>query len=438
MKNHEISQPSFGRLWLGAIVVGLLVAACSSGSTVTPSSSLATLTSPVTATASAAALTSPVTATPIVALSAAAQTPGSSAPTATGKATAIAPGDGYTCAVTSAGGAKCWGNNILGMLGNGTNKLSQTPVDVAGLTSGVSAIAAGRAHACALTNAGGVKCWGTSLVSGSVTTSLTPVDVAGLTSGVSAIDVGAGFSCALTSGGGVKCWGDNSRGQLGNGSTTASSTTVDVTGLTSGVKAIATTEFFACALTSGGGVKCWGAVPGGIDGVGSSSTPVDVPGLTSGVTAIAPGTDHLCALTTGGGVKCLGDNIWGELGDGSMTTSLTPVDVAGLTSGVSAIASGNAFSCALTSGGGVKCWGANNYGELGTGSMSIGRSLTPVDVAGLASGVKAISVAISSGSADVCVVMSAGGAKCWGTNTFSQLGNGSTTDSSAPVDVAGL
>lgn len=151
---------------------------------------------------------------------------------------------------------KCWGYNADGELGNGTTTLSSTPVDVSGLTSGVSAISAAGSHTCAVTSSGAVKCWGKNgtgqlgngISSGPQTCSFgscstTPVDVTGLTSGVSAIvaggDVEGDHTCAWTTSWSVKCWGRNDLGQLGNGSNTGpqtcgsyacSTTPVDVVG----------------------------------------------------------------------------------------------------------------------------------------------------------------------------------------------------------------
>jgi alpha-tubulin suppressor-like RCC1 family protein len=357
---------------------------------------------------------------------------------------AVAAGADHTCAVTRGGGAKCWGANYYGQLGDGTTTYHSTPMDVSRLASGVVGVTAGSWHTCVVTRGGGAKCWGNNVygqlgdpMTGELLTA--PMDVSGLTSGVVGVTAGWWHTCALTSGGGVKCWGDNDWSQLGDGTTTDRPTPVDVVGLASGVVAVTAGWLHTCALTSGGGVRCWGYNAYGQLGDGTtsngSSTPVDVVGLASGVVAVAAGNYHSCALTSGG-VKCWGDNYHGQLGDGTTTASATPVNVVGLATEVVALAAGAYHTCVLTSGGGgaygVKCWGANYSGQLGDGTTT--DRTTPVDVSGLASGV----VTVAGGGQHTCGLVSGGGVKCWGGNLYGQLGDGTTTGSATPVDVSGL
>ena len=314
----------------------------------------------------------------------------------------------------------------------------------AGVLIGIAAIAAGAVHTCALITGGGVKCWGSNfygqLGDGSTTTQNMPVGVIGLAGGVRAIAAGGFHTCALTTGGGVKCWGDNKYGQLGDGTTIAQTTPVDVSGLTSGVQAISAGESHTCALTTGGGVKCWGSNQNGElgDGTGIGRlTAVDVSGLTSGVQAVSAGMWQTCAVTTGGAVKCWGR---GYLGDGVTIESHTPIDVSGLTSGVRAVSVADGHSCALTEGGGAKCWGSNLQGQLGDGSTTI--RTTPVDVSGLTSGVQAVEAggdhSADYGEHHTCALTAGGGVKCWGDNISGQLGDGSMLERHTPVDVSGL
>jgi photosystem II stability/assembly factor-like uncharacterized protein/alpha-tubulin suppressor-like RCC1 family protein len=347
----------------------------------------------------------------------------------------IAAGRVHTCGLTSGGGVKCWGDNSYGQLGDGTTTQRFTPVDVIGLTSGVRAIASSGLgdssnYTCALTSGGGVKCWGANengeLGDGTRTRRLTPVDVKGLTKGIRAIAIGSHHTCALTSGGEVKCWGLYSE----SGSIP---TPTDVSGLAGGVKAISAGMGYTCALTSSGGVKCWGGNTYGVLGGGTLTarqTTVNVSGLTSGVTAITASGLHTCALTSGGGVKCWGYNWDGQLGDGTYSIRAAPVDVRGLTDGVAAISGGYAHTCALTSGGGVQCWGDNGFGQLGDGTHT--DRAAPVDVRGLTKGVKAI---FASGANFTCALTSDDEFKCWGNNFFGGMPFGTNIQALNPADV---
>jgi alpha-tubulin suppressor-like RCC1 family protein len=368
----------------------------------------------------------------------------------------ISAGGNHTCALLSSGSVKCWGDGNIGQLGNGTNTTSHIPVQVSGLTSGVIAISASISHTCALLSSGSVKCWGSNtygqLGNGTTTGSNVPVQVSGLTSGVSAISSGAYHSCALLSSGSVKCWGDNNTGQLGNGTTTNSNTPVPVSGLTLGVSAISAGYHHTCALVnvttvSGGitvnnvGAKCWGSNTFGELGNGNnvpSSSPEQVSGLTSGVSGISAGNDYTCALLSSGSMKCWGKNGAGNLGNGTYTSSNIPVQVSGLTSGVIAISAGGQHTCAVVGAGSAKCWGNNEYGNLGNGTTT--GSNIPVQVSGLTLNVIEISANSKSGVPDqyTCAQLDSGTAKCWGSNTSGNLGNGTIAASHIPVLVIGI
>jgi alpha-tubulin suppressor-like RCC1 family protein len=346
-------------------------------------------------------------------------------------------GDG-TCALTIAGGVTCWGSNSFGQLGNGTvGGFSSVPVDVSGLASGVAAVSVGYWSACALTTAGGVKCWGDGqlgdLGNGTLSSSSVPVNVSGLSSGVAAISAGFHGGCALMITGGVKCWGDNGHGQLGNGTTQTRLVPGDVTGLTSGVAQVSQGMDDACALMIDGSVKCWGYNGDGELGNGTTSadvlTPVDVVGLPAPVASISASSYHSCVVTTAGAAMCWGSNLFHQLGNGTNIDSSVPVRVSRLSSGVSSISATPFGTCALTTGGGVKCWGANDRGQLGTGDERY--RAVPVDVLGLTGGV----AEVSSGTEQTCALTTAGGVRCWGYNGGGDLGDGTTTDRHRPVRV---
>ena len=351
---------------------------------------------------------------------------------------------GHTCVVTATGGVKCWGRNGFGQLGDGTTIDRLTPVDVVSLETDVLSVSMGNGHTCALTSTGGVKCWGRNTFGqlgdgqtcGSVCT--TAVDVVGLGDGAAGVAAGYVHSCALTTAGGVMCWGNNFHGQLGIGGPLGifRTTPVEIFQLASGATAVAAGDWHTCAVTAAGGVKCWGEDIFGQLGDGACcinrTAPVNVSGLSSGITEVAAGAVHTCAVTTAGDVKCWGQNDFGQLGDGTTIDRLAPVDVVSLATGVVSVRMGNGHTCALTSTGGVKCWGRNTDGQLGDGTAM--NQPLPMDVSGLASG----AAAVGGGSTHTCALTTAGNVECWGRNSYGQLGDGTFMNRTTPVSLVGL
>jgi alpha-tubulin suppressor-like RCC1 family protein len=274
----------------------------------------------------------------------------------------------------------CWGTNSLGGLGNGsTTDNRMLPVHVTGLASGVSVLSTGDESSCAVASNGALVCWG------AMANSLAPIPIAGLTSGVTGVSVsnlGSRSACAITAAADVVCWGDIAGGGSGVDPTTHAAAPVQVADL-SHVTAISVADYTACAIIAGGGVVCWGANDKGALGDNSTTesiVPVQVQGLTSGVTAVSVGEASACAITAGGGVKCWGFGAFGQLGNGSREDSMVPVQVTGLTNGIRDVSVGSGAACAVTNDGRVMCWGAGGEGLLGNNSTE--SSAIPVPVVG--------------------------------------------------------
>lgn len=340
----------------------------------------------------------------------------------------VSAGGQHSCGITVYGAAKCWGDNQYGQLGNNESGRSYTPVQVAGLTGGVTDISAGFRHTCAVVS-GSAKCWGSNeissglvgqLGSGHSWSSSSPVQVFDLDSGVTRVSAGFAHSCAVVNGA-ARCWGSNVGGQLGDGSNSTTLSPIQVIGLTAGVAEISAGGSHSCAIVSGA-AKCWGSNTSWQigDGTGLSNSvpfrsPQQVFGLDSGVTAIDAGAFHTCGIAASS-VRC-----WGS-------QYALPNEQVSDTSGAAVVSAGSSHSCAVI-GGGVKCWGSSSYGQLGDGAafseeVPATFSLTPVQAFGLAGS----ATSVSAGDNHSCAVAS-GGAMCWGHNSRGQIGSGSESDS---------
>lgn len=344
-------------------------------------------------------------------------------------AVAIAAGIAHTCALLQSGKVKCWGNTAgLGdseVHGDAPGEMGDNlpSVDL-GTGTKVVAIAAGGGHTCALLDSGSLKCWGGNFFGelglgdttlrgdapGEMGDNLPTVD---LGTGKKAIGVVAGdyHTCALLEGGSVKCWGRNDvvldldkGGQLGLGDTDDRGDQPNEMGdnlpaveLGTGrtAVAIAAGAYHTCALLDDGSVKCWGSNITCQLGVGDNNDwgaepnqmgdnlPTVDLGAGKHAVAISAGGTHTCVLLDGGGTKCWGTNYAGQLGlndsknrgcqPNGMGDNLPMIDLGtGLTA--AAIAAGGdssgwgyGYTCALLQDGRVKCWGANNRGQLGLG-----------------------------------------------------------------------
>lgn len=344
----------------------------------------------------------------------------------------ISAGNQYTCAV-SRGRAVCWGLNLSGAVdgvGTATTRPEPLPIDGLPPIKLVVASALGQPpHTCAITADARLYCWGSNYLgqmgNGTATipsTTATPPTWVSALPTAATVACGNGYTCNASSTGAVRCWGSAWAGQLGVGPGDGGpppdeySPTV-IVGIP-GATAIATDDRTTCAI-AGGSVWCWGANDDGQVGDGTTTTrytPVKLASL-SNATSITVGDLHTCAVSTGQ-VYCWGSDDSGQLGDGKpQARSLVPVAVKGLT-GVVSVTAGLVHTCALTQSGTVYCWGGNDFGALGDGTVKTERD-TPVLVAGLPR-----ATAISAGAVHTCALLATGGAMCWGDDTYGELGDG--------------
>ncbi len=355
----------------------------------------------------------------------------------------LSAGGAYTCGVTTAGAAYCWGSNTLGRLGDGTMTGRTRPVPVAGGLS-FEAVSAGSAHSCAVTTGGDAYCWGNNQSGqlGDETTigSSTPVAVSGNHT-FAGVDASGNHTCGPTPVGVGYCWGDNQFGQLGDGTTNNSPEPVAVATSSPAPLAVDFVQIGAgvlhtCGLSPRGAASCWGSNTRGQLGDGTTLdrlTPIAVapsPGGSITFTALSLGERHTCGLS-GSGVYCWGANSSGQLGDGTTVDRSTPGPVV-LRERVlvTAVAAGASHTCGLDQTERAYCWGNNDLGQLGDGSTT--SQTAPVAVSG-----DLTFISLTAGGAHTCGVTPDGRAYCWGLNSASQLGDGTDgTIESSLVPVA--
>jgi len=340
----------------------------------------------------------------------------------------------HTCAAID-GGLRCWGASESGQLGDGTMAQGRAqPVSVFPPGAGVSDVAAGAEHTCAVVK-GRVACWGRNdsaqIGSPRPFIALEPNWVEGLPSPASRVAAGARHSCAVSEGR-LWCWGRNGFGQAGvppckNVLAHCKAPPAVVEGLAGEVRAVALGIAHSCALTMEG-AWCWGANDRGQLGDGTTASrdrPERVSGIEGGATDLAVGGNHGCAVFEGD-VWCWGANDRGQLGDGSTEQRAIPIRVVGLPDGITRVAAGARHTCASSSAG-VHCWGDDAEGQL-TGAPGADVNTRPVFA-----GPNAVDWLVA-GEDLTCSAGIRGDVSCWGDDDFGQLGRGekSRDDKSRP------
>lgn len=383
-------------------------------------------------------------------------------------ATMVAAGGTHTCALRTNGTVWCWGGAAYGQLGDGTagdaNAMRTAPVQVrrkGSTLKGVTSIAVGFLHSCALRADRTVWCWGNAQegqlgngdTAGTVAYYPFAVQVkrgSGELTNVKRIVAGGSHTCALRFDGSVLCWGRADLGQVGDGTTgdangdrRAAVRVRHGSGYLRNVVAMAAGNGHTCATKANGSVYCWGDGSLGQLGDGASGSghrrtkPARVrrgSGYLTNITRLHAEEYHTCARRADGTAWCWGLGEYGQLGDGTRggSTGLRtkPVQVArsgGALTGVTSVGAGASHTCARRSDGSAWCWGLAFNGQLGDGTSgdpATNLRLRPVRVVratGPFTGVRAV----DGGDFHTCAVRTDRTVWCWGANQHGQLGRGS-------------
>lgn len=363
-------------------------------------------------------------------------------------ATRVVAGSKSTCA-QSASGIACWGQNDALAVGRATGG-SSAPIAVESLPAGAVLSSGGEVSHCVVAM-GRAHCWGWANMIARGRGDNAPiyaptVALEGVGPDVALNDVAAVFGfdrtlCAVTTSGAAKCAGHNGFATIGDGSTTQRSVFVSVTGLSSGVAAIAPGVRHTCALRTDGRVVCWGQNIFGALGDGTIESNASLLRTTPGALVdnsalgtaqqIAVSEGATCAVNTSGQLFCWGDNGQGELGVSSPRTgSPVLVSIPG-GSRVEQVSAGRLGFCARTAAQQVYCWGNNSFGQVGSGSRA-GNVVLP------AAAMVSDAVELSSGYYHTCARTMIGDVYCWGDNSRGQIGDGAQLFSTSGVRVAGL
>ncbi len=328
------------------------------------------------------------------------------APRSGARVAKLACGDFHTCALMTDHTVRCWGRNRSGELGDGTDTDRPSAVSVKDLAN-VTDIALGANFSCALGSDHAVSCWGSGRIlgDGKIVDKVPPTKVALAGTAAEQIRAGGYMICSLA-GGSVSCWG------------------LDPTppgAPKKGALELAVAGAHGCARLAEGTINCWGE---GIWGAPAGKESFASPGVAH-AKQIATGDGFGCALIDAGSVMCWGRNDEGELGTQPDADNHTQAAaVPRITSALQVVAA-ESHMCAVTAGNTVTCWGANDEGELGRGTRTLGEP--PQSLVNL----RAAQIAV--GADHTCVLTPEADVMCWGSNRNGQLGDGTLEQRLTPT-----
>ncbi|GIF41571.1 hypothetical protein Axi01nite_58820 [Actinoplanes xinjiangensis] len=332
-----------------------------------------------------------------------------------------------TCAIRSDGTLWCWGHNFGGMLGDGTDVHRGAPVRVGDARNWAS-VSPGTTHTCATRTDGSLWCWGShtygQLGLGDAGTSTPRPARVGTATIWASVSTSSQASCAIRTDRSLWCWGSNANHMLGDGTGTDRWSPTRI-----GTQTWAAVDLGAshtCGIRTDRTLWCWGFGLRGELGIGpnqrSRTVPVQV-GTAATWTALATTQDHTCAVDTGHALWCWGGNEAGRLGDGTVVDRDVPVRAGAGTSWAS-VAAGMNHTCAVTTDGRTRCWGENDNGELGDGTTV--SSSGPVTV-----NADLTTRTVVAGLRYSCALTTAGRLWCWGDNLGGLLGDGTFVPSTS-------
>ena len=349
--------------------------------------------------------------------------------TVIGSIKTLAVNDGRTMIIDNVGNLWSWGNNYYGQLGDGTTTNRTSPVQIKKGTK-FTQVTAGSNHSLAIDEAGNLWTWGDNvygqLGDGTTANKTSPVQIK---QGTKFMQISAGFrySLAIDEAGNLWTWGYNRNGQLGDGTTTNRTSPVQIKKGTKFTQ-ISTGYNHSLAIDSNGNLWAWGNNENGQLGDGTTTdktSPVQIKQGTK-FTQVTAGDSHSLAIDESGNLWSWGYNGQGQLGDGTTTNRTSPVQIKQGTK-FTQVSAGSNHSLALDESGNLWSWGDNGYGNLGS---KLKNSKEYIQIQN-----KKVFTQISAGSLHSLALDSSGDLWSWGDNRFGQLGDGTLEKRTSPVQI---